>query len=63
MINANTQNNIDTNNASSDKRTAEHTNYQSMTTAQLEKEVEMHSKMGTLSFALGQELIKRWTNG
>ena len=38
-----------------------HTTYESMSTAQLQKEVEKHSENGNLSFALGQELIKRWT--
>ena len=37
------------------------TTYQSMTTTQLQKEVEKHSENGNLSFALGKELIKRWT--
>lgn len=41
--------------------TAIQTIYQSMTTEQLQHEVEKHSKTGTLSFVLGQELIKRWT--
>lgn len=35
--------------------------YQNMSTAQIQEEVEKHSNNGTLSFALGQELIKRWT--
>lgn len=38
-----------------------HTTYQSMSTAQLQKEVEKHSQNGNLSYAMGQELIKRWT--
>lgn len=37
--------------------------YQNMSTVQLQKEVEKHSNNGTLSFVLGQELIKRWTQG
>ena len=37
--------------------------YQNMSTAQLQEEVEKHSMNGNLSFALGQELIKRWTQG
>ena len=36
--------------------------YQSMTTAQLQIEVEKHSNNENLSFVLGTELIKRWTN-
>lgn len=38
-----------------------HTIYQSMSTEELQKEVEKYSEKGCLSFALGQELIKRWT--
>ena len=38
-----------------------HTTYESMSIAQLQKEVEEYSKNGNLSFALGQELIRRWT--
>ena len=34
---------------------------QSMTTAQLQIEVEKHSNNESLSFTLGKELIKRWT--
>ncbi len=37
------------------------TTYQSMSTEELQKEVEKYSQKGNLSFALGQELIKRWT--
>lgn len=37
------------------------TTYQSMTTAQLQVEVEKHSNNESLSFTLGKELIKRWT--
>jgi len=37
--------------------------YKSMTTAQLQIEVEKHSNNKSLSFILGRELIKRWTNG
>lgn len=35
--------------------------YQTMSTAQLQEEVEKHSINGTLSFEMGMELIKRWT--
>lgn len=59
MITANTQNNMDNKNAIDS--TLIQTTYQSMSTAQLQKEVEKHSENGNLSFALGQELIKRWT--
>ena len=37
------------------------TTYQSMSTAQLQEEVERHIKKGDLSFIMGEELIKRWT--
>ncbi|MBT8343280.1 MAG: hypothetical protein HKP62_07525 [Sulfurovum sp.] len=37
--------------------------YQSMSTAQLQKEVEKRSINGDLTFAMGLELMKRWTNG
>ena len=36
--------------------------YQTMSTAQLQKEVERRSKNGEMSFEMGIELIKRWTN-
>ena len=36
--------------------------YQSMSTAQLQEEVEKLSINGDLSFAMGLELMKRWTN-
>lgn len=35
--------------------------YQSMSTEQLQIEVEKHSNNENLSFVLGKELIKRWT--
>lgn len=35
--------------------------YQNMTTAQLQEEVEKRSINNDMSFALGQELMKRWT--
>ncbi len=59
MINASTQNNMSKKDALD--CTEIHKTYQSMTIAELQKEVEKHSKKGNLSFALGQELIKRWT--
>lgn len=59
MTNAGTQDKVDKVNALDSP--AIYTTYQSMTTAQLQKEVEKHSENGNLSFALGQELIKRWT--
>jgi len=37
------------------------TSYQSMSTEQLQIEVEKHSNNKNLSFTLGKELIKRWT--
>ncbi len=59
MINASTQNNMSKKDALD--CTQIHKTYQSMTIIELQKEVEKHSKKGNLSFALGQELIKRWT--
>ena len=59
MINASTQNNMSKKNASD--CTEIHKTYQSMTIAELQKEVEKHSENGSLSFTLGKELIKRWT--
>lgn len=59
MINANTESKMDKKSALD--CTEIHKTYQSMTIAELQKEVEKHSKDGDLSFALGQELIKRWT--
>lgn len=47
----------------SDSHVSVTTIYQNMSTSQLQKEVEKHSNNGTLSFVLGQELIKRWTQG
>lgn len=35
--------------------------YQNMTTAQLQEEVEKRSINDNMSFALGKELMKRWT--
>ena len=35
--------------------------YHSMTTAELQIEVEKHSNKNCLPFALGRELISRWT--
>ena len=37
--------------------------YQTMSTVQLQEEVEKRSINGNLSFDMGMELIKRWTNG
>ncbi len=35
--------------------------YTTMSTAQLQKEVERHSKNGEVTFAMGMELMKRWS--
>lgn len=59
MITAGIQNNMSEENALD--CTEIHKSYKSMTTAELQKEVEKHSDNGNLSFILGQELIKRWT--
>ena len=37
--------------------------YQTMSTVQLQEEVEKRSINGDLSFDMGMELIKRWTKG
>ena len=37
--------------------------YQTMSTTQLQKEVEKRSINGDLPFEMGIELIKRWTKG
>ena len=36
--------------------------YQTMSTAQLQKEIERRSKNGEVTFAMGMELMKRWAN-
>ena len=36
--------------------------YTTMSTAQLQKEVEKRSKSGEVTFAMGMELMKRWSN-
>ena len=36
--------------------------YTTMSTAQLQKEVERRSENGEVSFAMGMELMKRWSN-
>ena len=35
--------------------------YNSMSTAQLQKEIERRSKNGEVTFAMGMELMKRWS--
>ena len=35
--------------------------YDKMSTEMIQLEVEKHSEIGNLPFALGQELIKRWS--
>jgi len=44
-----------------DNLTSVKTIYNTMSTAQLQKEVERRSKNGELTFNMGLELIKRWT--
>ncbi len=61
MTNANTQNNKSKVNILPYDHTVTHTTYRSMSTEQLQKEVEKQSQNGNLSFAMGQELIRRWT--
>ena len=60
---ASTQENIRDVKSVSDSHVSVTTIYQNMSTAELQKEVEKHSNNGTLSIVLGQELIKRWTQG
>ena len=36
--------------------------YQTMSTTQLQKEIERRSKNGKVTFAMGMELMKRWAN-
>jgi len=36
--------------------------YTTMSTAQLQKEVERRSRNGEVTFAMGMELMKRWSN-
>lgn len=36
--------------------------YQTMSTYQLQKEIERRSKDGEVTFDMGVELMKRWTN-
>lgn len=36
--------------------------YQTMSTSQLQREVERHSKNDEVTFEMGIELMKRWTN-
>lgn len=36
--------------------------YTTMSTAQLQKEVERRSENGEVTFAMGMELMKRWSN-
>ena len=39
------------------------TSYQSMSTVELEKEVERLTVKGNVPFEMGMELLKRWTKG
>lgn len=60
---ASTQGNITEVRSISHNNVSVTTIYQNMSTAQIQEEVEKHSNNGNLSFVLGQELIKRWTQG
>ncbi|WP_373032422.1 hypothetical protein [Sulfurovum sp.] len=60
-IHASTQENITEVRSISNYNVSVTTIYQNMSTAHIQEEVEKHSNNGTLSFVLGQELIKRWT--
>ncbi|MEA2048635.1 MAG: hypothetical protein U9O64_09350 [Campylobacterota bacterium] len=61
MTQANSQNILSTIKASDNGSKATQALYESMSTTQLQIEVEKHSNNKSLSFALGKELIKRWT--
>ena len=62
MTQASTQNNmIDTESIHKNNIYVKN-NFQSMTTEEIQIEVEKHSNNGKLSFDLGLELIKRWTD-
>lgn len=59
MINASNENNFRT--LENKANTTINKSYQTMSTTQLQEEVEKHSINGNLSFEMGMELIKRWT--
>lgn len=58
---ASTQENITDVKSVSENNVSVTTKYQTMSTAQLQEEVEKRSINGNLSFEMGMELIKRWT--
>jgi len=61
MTQASTQNNITEAEPIANSTADAKTNYQSMTTHELQIEVEKHSNKNCLPFDLGKEMIKRWT--
>jgi hypothetical protein len=60
MTYASNENNVNT--LENNYNTAATESYQHMTTAQLQEEVEKRSINGDLSFEMGLELLKRWSN-
>ena len=61
MTHASNENNVNTLENKSNT-TMTDISYVTMTTAQLQEEVEKRSINGNLSFDMGMELIKRWSN-
>lgn len=61
MTHASNENNVNTLENGSNT-TMTDISYVTMTTAQLQEEVEKRSINGNLSFDMGMELIKRWSN-
>lgn len=61
MTHASNENNVNTLEHRSNT-TMTDISYVTMTTAQLQEEVEKRSINGNLSFDMGMELIKRWSN-
>ncbi len=61
MTQASTQNNIIDVDPIANSNSTPTIMYKSMTTEELQMEVEKYSNKDCLPFALGKELIKRWT--
>ena len=60
MTYASNENNMNT--IENKSNTTIEASYQNMSTEQLEEEVEKRSISGDLSFSMGLELLKRWSN-
>ena len=63
MIHASTTKNITESETITNNATTVKTSYTSMSTEELQIEVEKHSHKDCLPFELGKEMIKRWTKG